>query len=82
MASITIRNLDARIKQRLRVRAARRNCSMEEEARNILYAALAEEESCSPDLATAIRKHVEPLGGVELSLPPRDSEREPPRFEP
>ena len=31
MASITIRNLDAHTKARLRVRAARRQCSMEVE---------------------------------------------------
>ena len=36
MASITIRNLDAHTKARLRVRAAHRQRSMEEEARNIL----------------------------------------------
>ena len=36
MASITIRNLDDDIKQRLRVRAAEHGRSMEEEAREIL----------------------------------------------
>ncbi len=36
MASITIRNLDGDIMQRLRVRAAEHGCSMEEEARDIL----------------------------------------------
>ncbi|MFM7341316.1 MAG: FitA-like ribbon-helix-helix domain-containing protein, partial [Betaproteobacteria bacterium] len=35
MASITIRNLDDAIKQGLRVRAAERGHSMEEEARDI-----------------------------------------------
>ena len=36
MASITIRNLDDDLKQRLRVRAAEHGRSMEEEAREIL----------------------------------------------
>jgi plasmid stability protein len=36
MASITIRNLEDAVKQRLRVRAAEHGHSMEEEARNIL----------------------------------------------
>ena len=41
MASITIRNLDEETKRRLRIRAARHERSMEEEARNILRSALA-----------------------------------------
>ena len=44
MASITIRNLDEQTKARLRVRAAHLKRSMEDEARNILRAALAEEQ--------------------------------------
>lgn len=36
MASITIRNLDDGVKQRLRVRAAEHGRSMEEEARELL----------------------------------------------
>ncbi len=33
------------------------------------------------DIYRAIRAHVEPLGGIELELPPREPIREPPRFE-
>ena len=43
MASMTIRNLDDRVKTRLRVRAAEHGRSMEDEAREILASALAEE---------------------------------------
>ncbi|MCX7056146.1 MAG: plasmid stabilization protein, partial [Proteobacteria bacterium] len=43
MASITIRNLDDALKSRLRVRAAHRQRSMEDEVRHILKAALSEE---------------------------------------
>ena len=43
MPSITIRNLDEQTKERLRVRAARRKRSMEDEARNILRAAVLED---------------------------------------
>ncbi len=78
MASITIRNLDARIKARLRVRAAHRQRSMEEEARNILRAALAEDDAVPRDLAAAIRARFRPLGGVKLALPAREPMREPP----
>ena len=79
MASITIRNLDQQTKTRLRVRAAHHNRSMEEEARKILRAALAEQTSTPLDLAEAILRRFEPLGGVELQLPPREPMREPPQ---
>ena len=78
MASMTIRNLDDDIKQRLRVQAAEHGHSMEEEARAILRAALT--EPASPNLAQAIRARFAPLGGVELDIPPREPMREPPRF--
>ena len=72
MTSITIRNLDGRTMPKLRIRAAHHTRSMEEEARNILRAALAEEASIPVNLAEAIRRRFEPLGGVELDLPPRE----------
>ncbi len=71
MASITIRNLDERTKERLRVRAARRRRSMEDEARNILRAAVAEDAVPPRNLAEAILRRFRPLGGVELRLPDR-----------
>jgi len=79
MASITIRKLDEQTKARLRVRAAHRKRSMEDEARNILRAALAEEAATSRNLAEAVRRRFRPLGGVELRLPIREPMREPPK---
>ena len=79
MASITIRNLDAHTKARLRVRAAHRQRSMEEEARNILRTALEENDAAPRDLAAAIGARFRPLGGVDLALPARAPMREPPR---
>jgi plasmid stability protein len=78
MASITIRNLDEALKRKLRVRAAQRNRSMEEEARDILRTALAQQPTQAGNLADAIRGRVEPFGGFELSFPPRGAMREPP----
>ena len=78
MASITIRNLDEQTKARLGVRAAHRKRSMEDEARNILRAALAEEAATPRNLAAAIRRRFRPLGGVELRLPAREPMRVPP----
>jgi plasmid stability protein len=82
MASITIRNLDQTIKARLRLRAAKHDRSMEEEAREILRTALCEEPGPACDLATAIRRRLAPFGGVELPTPERDPIREPPSFDP
>lgn len=84
MSSITIRNLDDRVKRKLRVRAARHGRSMEEEARQILGAAVAERSAPaqSDNLYDAIRKLIEPIGGGDLPIPPRSKRmREPPRFE-
>ena len=77
MASITIRNLDDALIRKLRLRAARRNHSMEQEAREILRAALAKESIPVGNLADAMRRRIAPLGGIELSLPPRGPMREP-----
>lgn len=79
MASITIRNLDDETKERLRIRAAHRRRSMEEEARNILREALAKETTSPRDLATAVRKRFAAVGGVDLEIPARDPMREPPQ---
>jgi antitoxin FitA len=79
MASITIRNLDGDLKQRLRVRAAQRGRSMEEEVREILRHAVG--ETAPPNnLAAAIRARVATFGGVDLQLPAREPIRDPPRL--
>ena len=80
MASMTIRKLDDALKSRLRVRAARHGRSMEEEAREILEAALRAESPQRRNLAESIRRCVAPLGGVELAIPSREPVRRPPKF--
>lgn len=82
MASMTIRNLDNDVKARLRVRAARRGVSMEEEARCILRAALSVDTQATSGsaLVKAIRARVARFGGIELELPRRGPLREPPDF--
>lgn len=81
MASITVRNLDEDLKQRLRIRAAQNQNSMEQEVREILREALHQEPLTGLDLVKAIRWTFAPLGGVELELPPREPMREPPTFD-
>lgn len=78
MASITIRNLDEETKQRLRLRAAHRRHSMEQEARLILRGALAGESEPVVNLAEAIHSRFRRLGGLDLELPARAPMREPP----
>ena len=83
MATLTIRNVDAAVKERLRVRAARHGRSMEAEVRAILSeAAAGEHDETEPNLAEAIRRRFAPLGGVDLELPSAEYVEEPPSFDP
>jgi plasmid stability protein len=70
-----------RIKRDLRVRAASRNRSMEEEARQILRAALLESPLPVIDLTVRIRARFASLGDVELNVPVREPVRAPPGFD-
>jgi plasmid stability protein len=80
MASMTIRNLDEKLKARLRVQAAKHGRSMEDEVRDILRSALSTAAS-RPNLVKSIRRRIEPLGGVELQIAPREPMREPSGFD-
>ena len=82
MATLTIRNLDPALKERLRVRAAQHGRSMEAEVRDILRETLKEpERPHTTNLYERIRARFAPLGGADLDLPPRDPAPEPPRFD-
>jgi plasmid stability protein len=70
MASITIRNLDPEVKERLRVRAASNGRSMEAEARQLLESVL---PPVRPrNLAQAFIELGESFGGIDLDLPSRE----------
>jgi antitoxin FitA len=77
MASITIRQLPESTKRKLRIRAAQHGRSMEQEAREILQGELAKPSNAPQDLFKAIREIFEPLGGVDLEIPPREPIPEP-----
>ena len=65
--TLTIRNLDEGVKQRLRLRAASHQTSMEAEARAILAASLAEDHSTENDKRAARlarRKRIEAVVGI------------------
>lgn len=78
--TMTIRNIDEALKKRLRVRAALHGKSMEEEARDILRAALSAEQRRLGDLGETIRARFAPLGGVDLPETPREPIRNPIEF--
>jgi antitoxin FitA len=82
MSSVTIRNIDPAIKERLRVRAAQNGRSMEAELRAIVAEAVQSSDyPLELNLYDRIRARLEPLGGVDLELPARTPAREPPAFE-
>jgi plasmid stability protein len=82
LSSITIRNLDPALKERLRVRAAEHGHSMEAEVRRILQSVLkGQSRPPAANLYDRIRARVDPLGGIDLELPPREPTRDPPRFD-
>ncbi|MEW5421259.1 Arc family DNA-binding protein [Amorphus sp. 3PC139-8] len=80
MSTLTIRNVDPKLKERLRIRAAHNGRSMEAEVRAMLREALVAETGGEVDLATAIRRRMAPLGGVDLPEPERAPLRDPPDF--
>jgi plasmid stability protein len=81
MASITIRDIDESVKERLTTQAALHGRSAEEEARDILQRGLAPDRMQPDHLATAINALFQPLGGLDLSETPREPMRPPIRFD-
>lgn len=84
MSSITIRNLDDKLKASLRLRAARHGLSMEQEVRNILQNTLAAETTPSSGLEFALRinQRFKGLGADDLPVTERLPARPVPNFDP
>lgn len=74
MTGLTIRNVDAATKQRLRMRAARHGVSMEEEVRRILKDALRPAEATS-GLGKRLCDRFAGLGAEEFVVPERHTPR-------
>ena len=74
MATLTIRNLDDAVRDRLRQRAAEHGHSMEEEVRQILRQVVkpADTEATREGLGSRIHNHFARLDGLELELPSRN----------
>ena len=64
MAQFIVRNLDEDVKERLKRRARRHGCSMEEEVRQILRNAVKEEDQPGPKLGSRIAAR---FAGIGLS---------------
>jgi antitoxin FitA len=76
MATLTIRNLDESLKERLRIRAATHGHSMEEEARVILKQAVG--GVSGPALWDLSRKLFDDDKGIDLAPVDRKKDRTPP----
>lgn len=82
MASLTIDHLEDGLLSRLRSRGDAHGTSIEEEAATILKDAIGRNPPATGrDFVASIRSKFEPLGGVDLDIPPREASREPPSFE-
>lgn len=73
---------------RLLARAAKNGGSIREEAYHILEEVLQEDPPPPPEkpmtgkeFYESIRKIVEPIGGIDLEIPPREPMPDPPRFD-
>ncbi len=80
MATITIRNLDDSVKQRLRVQAASHNRSMEEEVRIILQDAVRKTET-EGRIGSRIHRRFTETGGISLPEPDRKQDPRKPEIE-
>lgn len=68
MAQLVVRKLNDDVKERLRIRAARHGQSMEEEVREILTAAVVEEDLPGEGLGTRIARRFAAVGGVPFEI--------------
>ena len=79
MAAISIRGLDDKVRERLRIRAAANGRSMEAEVRAILTEAVSAADDTQGLLATLLERMGE-IGGVDLDLPERATPARPARL--
>jgi plasmid stability protein len=73
MATLTIRNLDEKVKRRLQIRAVLNDRSMEAEVRALLTSSVEDPPAAGgvkEDLGAAIHGRLAAIGGVDLMIPP------------
>ena len=79
MATLMIRSIDERVKTELRVMAARRGVSMEQQARDILERAVLGQTRDEP-FAHRIRQRFEQVAVESLPVPKRQTPRRAPNW--
>lgn len=84
MATLTIRNLDGAVRERLRQRAADDGHLMEEEVRQIIRQVVqaTAPKAATKGLGSRIHDHFAQLGGLELESPSRSDTPSAPSLEP
>ena len=82
MASVLIRNVDEVLHRRLKASAVSHRRSLEEEARELLRAAVARQKAPKENLADIAQRLFGREHGADLDIPPRGGalERAPPAF--
>jgi len=80
MASLTIRNIDESLKAKLRLQSAQHGRSMEAEIREILHKVLSPPTS-TENFADRVHKHFANLHLNSLTIPARQSVRNPPNLD-
>ena len=81
MEKITITGLGEYEELRLRKYAEFKGCSVNELARELLTEALNGPPKDGAELVASIRARFEPLGGVNLELPPDEAVPDPSKFD-
>ena len=71
MTTLTIRNIEPAIKEKLRLAAAAHGRSMEEEVRTLLRNMLTQTTQSGTGLGSLIHARFSAIGGVDLNLPER-----------
>ncbi len=80
MNSITVKNLECALEQRLRERASENGRSLEEEVLEILREALAQKSAPEVNLGTALHQLFKPFSVDRLDIPAREPMRKPPHL--
>lgn len=80
MATLMIRSVDERVKAALRMLAARRGVSMEQQARDILEQAVLGAAPQTAPFADRIRQRFAPVAVESLPVPKRRAARKPPEW--
>jgi plasmid stability protein len=78
MASLLIRNVDEALREQLKARARRHRRSLEEEARELLRAAMARDATGGETLTDIAQRLFGADQGIDLVLPSRRDEQERP----